>query len=239
MAKFKIKLVNKIIEIDCIEDYTKEYCKDFIVNNSIPSDYEFTITKTDLLKEKELDCNKGVYGSIELSCLYRKIVTKLALENALLFHCSSIEVNGKAYCIAAHSGIGKSTHVNLLRKVYGENKIHYINDDKPLFLFSKDKIEVYGTPWSGKERKSTNTHYPLAGIALLSRDSSNSIHPIDKKVAYNRIIEQIYLPKEKRELINTLNLIDILLNKVPIYDLKVNMKDEAAITSYEGMIERK
>lgn len=239
MNNFKIKLVDKIIEITCLEDYTKEYCKDFIVNNSHHSNYIFSITKEDLINEKKLECNKGLYGSIELSCLYRKIIEKLSLDNIILFHCSAIEVNGNAYCIAAHSGVGKSTHVNLLRKVYGIDTVHYINDDKPLFLFKENSIEVYGTPWNGKGRKSSNTHYPLRGIAFLSRSSINSITLLDSKVAYNKIIEQIYLPKNKGGLINTLNLIDILLKKTALYDLKVNLQDEAAITSYTGMIERK
>lgn len=239
MEHFKLGLANKVLDITCFDPFTKEYCKDFIVSDHSKPDYVFSITKEDILKEKELECNKGSYGSIELSALYRMIVSKLAFDNIILFHCSSFEVNGNAYCVAAHSGVGKSTHVRLLRKTFGEDRIRYINDDKPLLLFEKDKIMVYGTPWNGKERNSRNVSYPLKGIALLSRSENNSISLMDKKAAYSRILEQIFLPTDKLGMITTLSLIDRLLKEIPIYDLRVNMEKEAALTSYKGMIERK
>ena len=237
MISFDLGLAGKTIRIHCLEERTKEYCKDFALENSKVPDFEVSISQEDLLKEKELECNKGSYGSIELSCLYRKIVTKLANDNILLFHCSAVEVNGCAYCFAARSGVGKSTHVRLLFKALGD-KIHYINDDKPLLRFTDDGIEVYGTPWNGKERKSANVFYPLKGIALLSRSPTNSIELIDSKTAYKRIVEQIYLPSSKAELIQVLGMIDKLLTSTPIFDLKANMEIEAALTSYKGMMER-
>lgn len=238
MISFKLGLASKIIKVTCFDEFSKEYCKDFIVDEAIKEDFEVKITKEDLIKEKELECNKGAYGSVELSAMYRKIVTRLALDNTLLFHCSAICYNGKAYCFAAHSGVGKSTHVRLLMEAIGKDKISYINDDKPLFKFDGDKIEVYGTPWNGKERKSLNVDYPLGGIALLSRGKENSISQIEGKAAYNRILEQIYLPPSKLELISVLGLIDKLLTSAPIYELKANMDLSAGITSFKAMMER-
>ncbi len=239
MEHFKLSLANKVLDITCFDPFTKEYCKDFIVDDSLKEDYTFLMTREDILQEKELECNQGSYGSIELSALYRKIVTALAKDNILLFHCSAIEIDGNAYCIAAHSGVGKSTHVRLLRETYGKDKVRYINDDKPLLLFKKDSIEVFGTPWNGKERNSRNVSYPLKGISFLSRNKDNSISLMDKKDAYRRILEQIYLPKDKFELLTALSLIDRLIKETPTYDLRVNMEKEAALTSYKGMVERK
>lgn len=227
------------MEINCFDPYTKEYCQDFIIDPSEEADYSFTLSKDDLLKERDLDCNKGSYGSIELSCLYRKIVNALSLDDIILFHCSSFSYEGKAYCISAHSGVGKSTHVKLLQDVYGKEKIGYINDDKPLLLFKKDSIEVFGTPWNGKERRSNNVSFPLEGISFLSRALESSIQEMDKSLAYNKILEQVFLPKEKERLLRVLVLIDRLIRETKIYDLRVNTDKEAAITSFKGMIERK
>ncbi len=239
MVNFKIKLATKIILISCFDIYTKEYCKDYLVDDSLKENFSINLTKEDIIKEKELECNQGAYGSIELSALYRRIVTELAKYNIILFHCSSFEVDGKAFAIAAHSGVGKSTHVRILRKVFGEDRIKYINDDKPLLLFSKDSIEVFGTPWNGKERLSRNVSFPLKGIALLSRGETNSISLMDKKDAYQRIMEQVFLPRSKLEMISVLGMVDILLKEIPIYDLKANMSSYAAYCTYKGMIERK
>lgn len=233
-----MRLVEKNIEVACLDPYTKEYCKDFLIEDSLPCETSFIITEKDIEKERQLECNKNAYGSPELSCLYRKIVTEFVLDDILLFHCSSIAINGKAYCIAAHSGVGKSTHVRLLKKVYPD-KVTYINDDKPLLKFYDDHIEVYGTPWNGKERRSTNTHKPLDGICFLSRGKTNSIRRISPKKAFDKMIGQVYRPSGKEELLKTLSLVDRILSTVPLYDLRVNMEEEAATVSYMGMVERK
>ncbi len=239
MVHFKMRLANKVLDVTCFDIYTKEYCQDFLVDDSVKEDYSFVISKEDIQEERDLSCNQGMYGSIELSALYRKIVTSLSLDDILLFHSSSFEVNGKAYCIAAHSGVGKSTHVRLLRETYGKEKISYINGDKPLLLFKKDSIEVFGTPWNGKEREGRNVSYPLNGIAILSRGKENSIKEMNKSEAYSKLIEQIFLPKEKENMLKVLSLFDRLIKETPIYDLRANMEKDAAITSFEGMIERK
>lgn len=233
-----MKLAERIISVSCFELTTKQYCKDYLVEDSLPEDHCFVITEQDLQKEENLNCNKGMYGSTELSCLYRMIVDKLALEDIILFHCSSFAYKGKAYCVSAHSGVGKSTHVGLLKQVYG-NEISYINDDKPLLRFDSNGIYVYGTPWDGKERRSNNVNYPLRGIAFLSRSNGNSISKMDKKKAYQLILEQIYLSRNKEGLMHVLPLIDRLIKEIEFYDLKANMDVEAAKTSFSGMIERR
>ncbi len=238
MVEFKMKLAGKILRVSCFEPSTKEYCRDYIVLDSLPEDYCFQIGEADIQREKNLDCNKGMYGSVELSCLYRMIVGKLAYDDIILFHCSSFSYKEGAYCVSAHSGVGKSTHVGLLKSVYGD-EIDYINDDKPLLSFKKDGIYVYGTPWDGKERRSNNVCYPLKGIAFLSRSESNSISRMNKKEAYRFLLEQIYIPRNKEALLRVLPLLDRLLSETDIYDLRANMETNAAKTTYEGMLERK
>ena len=233
-----MKLAGKILRVSCFEQSTKEYCKDYLVLDSLPEDYCFIIGEADIEREKDLDCNKGMYGSVELSCLYRMIVDKLAYDGIALFHCSSFSYKGSAYCVSAHSGVGKSTHVGLLKRVYGD-EISYINDDKPLLRFSEDGIYVYGTPWDGKERRSNNVCYPLKGIAFLSRSESNSISKMNKREAYKLLLEQVYIPRDKEALLRVLPLLDRLLSETDIYDLRANMELNAAKTTYEGVLERK
>lgn len=233
-----MKLAEKIISVSCFEPSTKQYCSAYLVDDSVLEDYRFILTQEDLRKEERLECNQGMYGSAELSCLYRMIVDKLALEDIILFHCSSFAYKEGAYCVSAHSGVGKSTHVGLLRQVYGD-EISYINDDKPLLRFDSNGIYVYGTPWDGKERRSSNVNYPLKGIAFLSRSETNSIKEMDKKKAYQLILEQVYLPRSKQSLMRVLPLIDRLIREIDVYDLRANMDIEAAKTSFSGMIERR
>ena len=62
---------------------------------------------------------------------------------------------------------------------------------------------------------------------------------MNKSEAYSKLIEQIFLPKEKENMLKVLSLFDRLIKEIPIYDLRANMEKDAAITSFEGMIERK
>nr|MCR5091271.1 hypothetical protein [Bacilli bacterium] len=55
---------------------------------------------------------------------------------------------------------------------------------------------------------------------------------------FPHLIAQTYRPKDPIKLIKTLNMLDHMISKVPVYLLKVNMDLEAAATSYHGMVER-
>ncbi|MBP5091383.1 MAG: hypothetical protein J6328_02365 [Bacilli bacterium] len=238
MELFQIALAEKVIRISCFEEKSREYCQDFIVSDDIPFDFDISIAKEDLAFEAKKAEKEGVYASIELTAIYRKIVERLLDDDILLFHCSAVEIEGKAFLFAAPSGTGKSTHVHLLRSYLGEDKVSYINDDKPLIKVTENGCTVYGTPWNGKERLSNNISAPLGGIALLSRAKENSITQLTKEDAYPGLIVQTYRPSDPIKLIKTLSMLDHMISYAPIYSLSVNMDIEAAKTSYEGMVRR-
>ena len=88
--------------------------------------------------------------------------------DTILFHGSAVAVDGIGYLFTAKSGTGKSTHTRLWRELFGERAV-MLNDDKPLIKVSENGIIVYGTPWDGKHRLSTNTFVPLKGICFMSK----------------------------------------------------------------------
>lgn len=239
MELFLIALAGKVIRISCFEEKSREYCQDFIVADDTPYDIDVTISKEDLSFEEKNAEKEGAYASIELTAIYRKIVESLLKDDILLFHSSAVLIDGKAYLFAAPSGCGKSTHVHLLRSYLGEDKVTYINDDKPLIKVTENGCTVYGTPWNGKERLSSNTSAPLGGIALINRATENSITPLSKEDAYPGLIVQTYRPSDPIKLIKTLNMLDHMISNTPVYALNVNMEIDAAKTSFEGMVKEK
>ncbi len=60
---------------------------------------------------------------------YRKLAESLLEYGVLLFHGSSVAVDGFGYIFAAQSGTGKSTHARLWRELLGERAV-MVNDDK-------------------------------------------------------------------------------------------------------------
>ena len=158
MVTFKIKIANKVIEINAFNETTKKYCLSFLSEDE--PNYVITMTREDLENEKTNSSDGKVYVNEEISALYRKIADLLVEDNIVVFHSSAICVNGGAFLITARSGVGKSTHSRNLKQYIGDS-FKYINDDKPLLKVTENEVMVYGTPWNGKERISNNISAPL------------------------------------------------------------------------------
>ena len=233
MINFKIKLVNKVLEVNAFYELTKEYCKDYLTNEE--PDYVITMSKEDLENESSNSKVGNVYVSEEISALYRKIADLFVDNNTVVFHGSSFKAGDYAYIVTAKSGTGKSTHVKLLETLLG-NEFEYINDDKPL-LEVKDNITLYSSPWNGKERRGNNIHAPLKSVIFLNRGIDNTYRKLDnKEEVYFRLLSQIYLPKQKDNREKALKLIDVLLSSVTFYEINVNMDISAAKMTYERII---
>lgn len=234
MISFKIKIANIVLLINAFNETTKRYCKDFLCDEN--HDYEITLKEEDL-KNEVLEGNNGhVYVNEEISALYRKIADLFVERNIVVFHGSSFKVNNYGFIVTARSGVGKSTHVNLLEQYIGDN-FEYINDDKPLVEVNDDVI-IYSSPWNGKERRGNNTYAPLKAVFFLNRAIENTYKPIiNKEEIYIRLLSQIYLPKEKSKREKALKLIDILLKKINFYEINVNKELESAKMTYEEIIE--
>ena len=151
-------------------------------------------------------------------------------------HSSSFCVNNCAFLITARSGVGKSTHARLLQEYLGD-KFQYINDDKPLLEVKEDNVEVFSTPWNGKERRGNNIHAPLKAIIFLNRGLDNTYRKIDnKEEIYIKMLSQIYLPKEKSKREKALKVADTILKNVNFYEINVNQDIDAAKMTYERII---
>ena len=233
MVNFRIKIANIVLEVNAFYEFTKEYCKDFL-NDEEPN-YVITLTKEDLINESNENKDGKVYVSEEISALYRKIADIFVDENVLVVHGSSFKVGNNAFIVTAHSGVGKSTHVNLLKEYLGKD-FEYINDDKPL-LEVKDDLTLYSSPWNGKERRGNNTSAPLRSVIFLNRGLTNTYKKLTNSGdIYFRLLSQIYLPRDKSKREKALKLIDMLLKKLNFYEINVNMDISSAEMTSERII---
>lgn len=246
MDSFIIKLAGQYFEICPVCDYIKEYCKEYIVGKKLADVNCFRITTSqediDFERDKSAreDKKEGIPirqfsdAYLETLTVYRKIADKLLFCDTLLFHGSVVSVDGEGYLFTAKSGTGKSTHTRLWREYFGERAV-MVNDDKPLLQITDSGVTVYGTPWDGKHRLSTNIAVPLKGICILTRDTKNHIEPVKPHDVYPLIIQQTNRTFSADGMRQTLSLIDRMLAAVPLYRLGCNMEREAAKVAYEGM----
>lgn len=233
MINFRIKIADKVLDINAFNELTKKYCRHFLSEEE--PDYVITMTEEDLKNESSNSADGKVYVNEEISALYRKIANIFVNDGIIVFHGSSFMVDGSGFLITARSGVGKSTHSRLLNELIGEDFI-YINDDKPLILVN-DSVTIYSSPWNGKERRGNNVSAPLKAIMFLSRSETPSFRKIvNKEEIYIKMLSQIYLPKEKDLREKALKIADKLLRQVNFYEINVNQDIESAKMTYERII---
>lgn len=171
---------------------------------------------------------------LETLAVYRKIAEKMPDYDTVLMHGSCVAVDDAGYLFAAKSGTGKSTHTRLWRELLGDRAV-MVNDDKPMIRMTDDGAVIYGTPWDGKHRLSTNIAVPLRAICILKRAEENTIVPISAIDAYPMLVQQIYRPADTEALKKTLTLIDKLAHNVSFWQLSCSISREAAQIAYQAM----
>lgn len=236
------RIAGKCIEIVSLYKEIHRYCyeyrcndlPDFVVHISQP-DIDFERARSDR-RGKYNNSNGGKFSDscLEILAVYRKIAEIMPTYDVFLFHGSAIAVDDKAYLFAAPSGTGKSTHVRLWREMLGERAV-VVNDDKPLIQISDNGPQIFGTPWNGKHRLSTNICVPLKAVCLLERSETNWIRTVSTEEIYPMIMQQIYRPINLDSMKKTMCLLDDLCSRVCFYRLGCNMDPEAAHISYETM----
>ena len=205
-----------------------------------PVDFDVQTTQADIDFEREKSVQEDVAkyafsdGYLETLAVYRQIAERMPSYDTVLMHGSCVAVDGAAYLFTAKSGTGKSTHVRLWREMLGERAV-MVNDDKPLIRIGDGTAIVYGTPWDGKHRLSSNIAVPLRAICILERAETNAIKSITAREAFPMLVQQIYRPMDTGAMLKTLQLIDRLSGAVTLWRLGCNMEPEAALVSYGAM----
>ncbi len=233
------KIADFYVEINSGYPDVHNFCAKYRADDCDKADFSFTLTEADIDYEIEVSIANGLSvdfsrGYLEKLAAYRKLCEKILCDDAFLMHGALIEYEGKGYLFTAKSGTGKTTHINLWKKVFGKDKVTVVNGDKPIIRFIDDKVYAYGTPWCGKEGYNVNTRVELSGIVFLDRDKENSIRKCSDIEALPRILSQVMVT-DSGDLGKQLELLDRLFAKVPTYLLKCNMDAEAAKVAYNGM----
>ena len=239
MTNFTIAIAGVSVGITALHESTRDYCQDYLTQNA--PDFSVEVTQGDIDRERQLSADEDILEGhavrnhtdavLETTAVYRKIVNRLIDYDILLFHGSTVAVDGVAYLFTAKSGTGKSTHTKLWRKLFGRRAV-MINDDKPLLKIGKDGVLVCGTPWDGKHKLNTNCMVPLKAICVLERGEENHIIQISPSAALPMLMQQSHRPAN---VLKYMDLLDSLTRHVKFHNLHCNMEDEAAKIAYEGM----
>lgn len=240
-AVYRIAELN--IEISSVYDEVHRLCRDYLVAENIPDlcvmttqesiDYERERSeRTDETERRQIISYKD--GYLETLAVYRKIAEIMPQYDTMLCHGSCVAVDNEGYLFVAKSGTGKSTHTMQWRKLLGDRAV-MVNDDKPLIRVGDKQTVVFGTPWDGKHRLSSNISVPLKAVCILGRAEKNEIQPVTPLESYPILLQQIYRPSDIEAMRRTLFMIDKLASSVDLWRMGCNMDVEAAKIAYEAM----
>ena len=231
---FFVKLAGLTVKIIHMHKVVRSHCSDYTVDKQDAADI-VAMTSQDLIQaEKESADFPCTDGYCEDICLYRAIAEKMPLFNRAVFHGAAVEVDGKGYIFTAPSGTGKTTHIGLWFKHFGD-KVKIINGDKPILRLDSHGVSVCSTPWAGKEGLERNVEMPLHAITLLKRSTENKITKISPKEYFSELVKQFYLPRDVEAKFKTLDMIDKTFSTVPIYLLECDVSREAAELSFNTL----
>ena len=241
MKRFTVKLAGVPIAVEAIYDGLFSFCKDYLTEEEPV--LSVGVTLADIAHEQALSDREADYEGrprskfpgayLEALAVYRQLAVKLLDHDVFLMHGSAVCADGEAYLFTAPSGTGKTTHTRLwLAEILGA---FVVNGDKPLIRLLQDRIEVCGTPWSGKEGLNRRVNVPLKAICFLERGKRNEISRTSFLETYPLLLQQCYRPTEPEAMRRTLELISRLGEKTAFYRLHCNMEPEAALVAYNGM----
>ena len=242
MTNFVIEIGGVAVGVAAIYESTREFCREYLSENR--PKFSVALTSEDIDREREISAREDRLEGrrvqnysdayLETIALQRKISDELMGFDTLLFHGSTIAVDGVSYLFTAKSGTGKSTHVRLWRELLGDRAV-MVNDDKPFLHIGPEGVTAYGTPWNGKHHLGTNMAAPLKAVCILERGVDNRIVPITPQEALPMLLQQSHRPANPRLMGKYLDLLDGLANGVAFYRLQCNMDPQAAVLAYETM----
>ena len=172
---------------------------------------------------------------------YRR--TELAFNNGLLmhdgflFHASALAYKGKGFCFCGPSGMGKSTHTALWKEYFG-SAVTVIDDDKPALRYIDGRWRVFGTPWCGKTDMTLNVGYPLEAVIMLARGADNVNEGLSDFKKLNYLSSCVTGPLTGKNRLVSLQLLDSLINTVPVWRLCCKANTDAVKTVYNEIVRR-
>jgi hypothetical protein len=229
-----LKISDFVFKIDDNDALKKFYNRQGYLTES-PPDFTIHISEKDIKTDMEILGGDRFFNRATDLAIHRKIAELLPLHNAILLHSACFDVDGIGIAFAAHSGTGKTTHMQLWQH-FLKNRMTVVNGDKPIIRFFDNEPDVpyaYGTPWNGKERLGCNMRTHLKHICFIERSEKNFCESIDKSAAVNLILNQVYIPKDSIAMAKTLELVDKMLSCCRLWKIKCNISPNSAEISFK------
>ena len=234
----KYKIADLIVEMTPKYDESIHLAEPFIYNGDRETDIKLKISY-DYVNGTAAKPNclstKPQLENFAFSNVFNRAAIKYGV---MLVHSSALIYDGGAYLFSADSGVGKSTHTKLWLKAFGD-KVHIMNDDKPVVRLYDDHAQAYGTPFDGGSGIALNENYPLKAIIFVKRGEKNSVRIPDSKEIIQKLYFQTARMVDRKNAEKMLVNIENILHLTKFYVLTCNMDVSAANVAYDSIVRQK
>lgn len=212
----------------------RERCRPYLCKKSGVTDY---VLPTDAcgfagLVAKHPEATEELLEYLHVGTMFYSVLLK---HQGLMLHSSAVVVDGECYAFSADKGVGKSTHTALWLREFADRGAYILNDDKPALKLENGSFFAWGTPFNGVHNISVNQCAPLKAIAFVERSETNSIERLAPMQAIPRLFKQTVRPADETLMNLLLDIVQQLVQQVPLYLLRCNMEPDAAHMAYERM----
>lgn len=140
-------------------------------------------------------------------------------------HSASIVYKGRAWLFSGRSGTGKSTHTAAWKKLYNTP---IANGDLNLITISDGGALVHGIPWCGTSNICDTKTYPLGGIVLLGRGSTDVVEVLSDNEKALLVMQRFISPSWTDEkLSENIDFSSELIKLIPVCRLKCTANPSA------------
>lgn len=227
------RIADLVVDMECSGDTLLSRAEPYQVSKPNRTDITIHVNDNELRKSKAPypDLSLDEWAYILTGFIFSR---DLLAYNGFCLHASAVALDNQAFLFSAPCGTGKSTHTSLWRQYFGTDRALIINDDKPALRLLDDNFCVYGTPWSGKSDLNMDITVPLKAIVFLEQAEHNQVVRLENKEAVKMLIHQsLRFNLDRTGMVRLLELLDALLNRIPVYQMQCNISVEAVKLVYQ------
>lgn len=231
----KVKIADIITELNPKYVDTIELIKPFLYDGKSVAEFQLTVADDYIEALFQRANGKSTKAQLENFAFSNAFTRKVIAYSTMLVHSSALVYNNGAYLFSGNSGVGKTTHTKLWLKAFGD-KVHIMNDDKPVVRLYNDHAVVFGTPFDGGSGIALNESYPLKAIAFIERGKQNAVRIPENKEIIQKLYFQTAHIVDASTAEKMLRNFEKLLSLTKFYVLTCNMDISAAYVAFDGII---
>ena len=187
-------------------------------------------------KQHQVQLKRSVYPQrVGVKAVLETVAAEhlIARNNGFIFHCSYIDIGGKAILFTAPSETGKSTQADLWHELRGAE---IINGDRAAVRMIDGVAKAEGIPFAGSSQYCLNRSLPIAAIVYLGQAPVTTIRKMRGYEAFSKIWEGVSVNTWDRTDVELVSgAVKQVVETVPVYHMPCT-PDESAVIALENAL---